>query len=224
MTASKVVAVTAPKAKIVTLISGGIDSPVAAYLIGQRPDIQIIPIYFDIYPPSDETSRIKTVRCCQKLGFKEIYILPHSQTLREIVENCWRKMTCIICRRMMLQVAERFARQLRAEALVTGESLGQVASQTLPNIYAVEEAIRIPVLRPLIGLDKEEVVSIAKRIGTYVDSTLPSNRCESAPKHPSTEAKLKRLLEEESRLNVERLVAQSLNGQRCISLINEAAS
>lgn len=216
------------KVKVVALISGGIDSPVAAYLVGQRPDIQIIPIYFDSYPLLDDTVRMKAIRCCQRLGkildFKEMYILPHSQTLMEIVENCWRKMTCIICRRMMLRVAERFACQLGAEALVTGESLGQVASQTLPNIYAVEEAIKIPVLRPLIGLDKEEAVSVAKRIGTYVDSTLPSSRCESAPKHPSTEAKLERLMEEESQLDVEKLIARSLNGQRRRSLLNETST
>jgi thiamine biosynthesis protein ThiI len=212
----------ADKAKVVALISGGIDSPVAAYLIGQHADSQIIPIFFDSYPLQDATARDITIRCCKKLAeylnFRELYILPHTHILEGILKNCWRKMTCILCRRMMLKVAERFAHQHGAEALVTGESLGQVASQTLHNIYAVEDAIKIPILRPLIGLDKEEVVSIAKKIGTYEISTLPSKGCKGAPKHPSTEAKLDRVMGEEKCLDLERLVDQALNGQRVVSL------
>ena len=211
--------------KVVALISGGLDSPVAVYLIGQRHDIQVIPLYFDSSPLTDDTGRVKAIRCCQRLGkildLREMYILPHNQTLEEIERNCWRKMTCIICRRMMLRVAERFARQIGAEALVTGESLGQVASQTLSNIYVEEETVKIPVLRPLIGVDKEEAVSIAKKIGTYADSILPASACKYAPKSPSTAAKLDRLVEEEKLLDLERLIVQSLNGQRRISLPNE---
>ena len=188
--------------KVLVLISGGIDSPVAAYLVG-RLGVEVIPVYFDNSPFSSIEAKSRAVECIKRLkevlGFKEAYIFPNGDNLKEFFEKCKRRFICVLCRRMMLRVAEKFALEVGASALVTGESLGQVASQTLQNILVEDKAVKIPVLRPLIGLNKEESVRIARKIGTYEISIRNVVSCTVNPKQPATKVKLNQILEEEKK-------------------------
>jgi len=200
--------------KLVSLISGGIDSPVAAYLM-LRKGQDIVALHFDNRPFTDDKQLNKARRVVKKLeeisGKKvKMYIVPHGQTQIQIARNTIRKLGCLLCRRMMYRVAEKVAEKEGASALVTGESLGQVASQTLRNIRNEEEAIRIPILRPLIGLDKVEIESIARKIGTYEISVAPGLCCTIVPQKPSTHSNLEAILKEEASLDLEGMASAAL--------------
>ena len=203
--------------KAVALISGGIDSPVAAYLLGSIPGVQIIPVYFDIQPFSNENAVKRVLACYTRLHeFLEmdgLHIIPHGSNLSEFIGRCSRRFTCILCKRMMLRLAECLARDVGAKVLVTGESLGQVASQTLVNTYLENEAVELPVLRPLYCLNKNEVVAIARKIGTYEHSIIPSG-CKAIPLKPATTAKLTAIHSEESKLNMPELISKALSAKR----------
>jgi thiamine biosynthesis protein ThiI len=202
--------------KLLSLISGGIDSPVATYMmLDQGAELEMV--HFDNRPFTDDGQFNKTktlVEHLEKLGNKKIitYIAPHKESHIAFGKSCKRNLHCVLCRRMMFRVAERLARERGAEALLTGESLGQVASQTLRNIKTESQAVEIPILRPLIGLDKIEIERIAKRIETYKISILPGMCCSIVPKRPSTYSKLEVVLEEESKVDIEGLVENSLEG------------
>jgi thiamine biosynthesis protein ThiI len=200
----------------IVLLSGGIDSPVAAYLMG-RQGMEIVLAHFDNRPfTSDEEidkARSLMSKLDAALGRRSTKLLvPHGRSQTEFTRCCKRNMECVLCRRMMLRVAERLAEKHRADCIVTGESLGQVASQTLANIYVEERATKLPVLRPLIGFDKVEIEKIAKDIGTYEISVMPGLCCTIAPKKPSTYSKLETALEEETRVDLERLASEEADG------------
>ncbi len=207
--------------KVLVLISGGIDSPVAAYLVG-RLGVEVIPVYFDNSPFSSIEAKSRAVECIKRLkevlDLKEAYIFPNGDNLKEFFEKCKRRFICVLCRRMMLRVAEKFALEVGASALVTGESLGQVASQTLQNILVEDKAVKIPVLRPLIGLNKEESVRIARKIGTYEISIRNVVSCTVNPKQPATKAKLNQILEEEKKLNIQKLMLNTVSKKQKIFL------
>jgi len=139
-------------------------------------------------------------------------MVPHGKAQTEFARNCRRNMECVLCRRMMLRVAERMAAKHGADCIVTGESLGQVASQTLTNIFVEERATKLPIIRPLIGFDKVEIEKIAKNIGTYEISILPGLCCTIAPKKPSTYSRLETALEEETRVDLENLADDEADG------------
>ncbi|VVB61179.1 tRNA sulfurtransferase [uncultured archaeon] len=134
------------------------------------------------------------------------FIIPHGMTLQAYKTNCDNKYTCIVCKRMMLRYAEAIAKKEKADAVIMGDSLGQVASQTLQNLRVVEQAVSIPILRPLIGFDKEDTIQIAKRIGTFDLSILPADGCGAVPIKPSTQARLEQILTEEQKININELV------------------
>lgn len=196
--------------KLVSLISSGIDSPVATYLMSAKAD-EIILVHGDNRPFTDEReinnflNLAKHLNKIMKCSTKIIVIL-HGKSLGEYKQNCDNKFTCVFCKRMLLRYAEKIAKQEKASAIVMGDSLGQVASQTLQNIKTIEQAVKIPVLRPLVGLDKEDIVKIAKEIGTYDLSILPSDGCSAVPNKPSTQAKLNKILEEENKIDISKLV------------------
>jgi thiamine biosynthesis protein ThiI len=202
--------------KLLSLISGGIDSPAATYLmLKQGAEIEMV--HFDNRPFTDDGQFNKTkalVGHLEKLGKGKIktYIVPHKESHIAFGKSCKRNLHCVLCRRMMFRVSERLARDKGAEAMLTGESLGQVASQTLRNIKTETQAVDIPILRPLIGLDKIEIEKIAKEIGTYEISILPGMCCSIVPKRPSTYSKLEVVLEEESKVDIQGLVESSLEG------------
>jgi thiamine biosynthesis protein ThiI len=198
------------------LLSGGIDSPVAAYLMG-RQGMETVLVHFDNRPfTSDqeiEKAKSLMLRLDDALGRKSLKLLvPHGKSQTEFARSCRRNMECVLCRRMMLRVAEKLAAKHGADCIVTGESLGQVASQTLANIYVEERATKLPIIRPLIGFDKVEIEKIAKEIGTYEISILPGLCCTIAPKKPSTYSKLETALEEETRVELEKLADEEASG------------
>ncbi|MEM3737728.1 MAG: hypothetical protein QXJ75_06595 [Candidatus Bathyarchaeia archaeon] len=209
--------------KFISLISGGLDSPVATYLVGVQRGVEIIPVHFDNYPFSERVTRLRALRCCSRLArlvkMEGLYVFPNGRNLVEFIEHCNRKLTCILCKRMMLRVTEKFAEEVGAAALVTGESLGQVASQTLTNMYVEGSAVSIPVFRPLIGLDKKEIVNLARKIGTYTDSISPASYCSGSPNKPATKSKLDKVLAEEEKVDMQTLLFKTLEGRERLELL-----
>jgi thiamine biosynthesis protein ThiI len=203
-------------AKLVSLISGGIDSPVAAYLMLRR-GVDLVAVHMDNRPFTDEKNLNKTLRLIrhlQNLTQRPIrtYVVPHGPNHIAFARNCERHLHCLFCRRMMYRIAERIAQKEGADGILTGESLGQVASQTLQNLMVENQVIRVPVVRPLIGLDKVEIIEIARKIGTYEISTLPSLCCTIVPKKPSTAARASDLHDEEQKIDLGALIEKSLGG------------
>jgi len=196
--------------KAVSLLSGGIDSPVASYY-GQRRGIKIIFLHFFTHKSSIKKIE-KIVKVLNKYQFKsKLYLVPFLGVQKEIFKKTEPKFCCLLCRRFMFKIAEILAKKERAEALITGENVGQVASQTLRNIGVIEEITKLPVLRPLIGMDKEDIINRAKEVGTFFVSILPQEfYCQKfLPKHPETKADLEKVKEEERKLNVEKLIKQA---------------
>jgi thiamine biosynthesis protein ThiI len=177
--------------RVLVLVSGGIDSPVAAYLALKR-GTRAHFVHFHSAPYTSDASVRKTEEIVEILnrhqGSSRMAIVPFGECQREIVARCDERLRVILYRRMMFRVAERIARRWRCLALVTGESLNQVASQTLENMAAIDRVAHLPVLRPLVGLDKQEIIDLAERAGTFETSILPHQDCCSflQPNHPAT--------------------------------------
>jgi len=200
--------------KFVSLVSSGIDSPVATYLLSKNAK-EIIIIHGDIRPFTDDRENEnfkKLVNHLDKITSCKVKIvkIPHGKSLKEFKQNCTDRYTCVFCKRMLLRYAEKIAEKEKADAIIMGDSLGQVASQTLQNIRVIDQSVSIPILRPLIGLDKEDVVKLAKEIGTYDLSILKSQRCTAVPNKPSTMAKIEPILNEESKINVKNLLNNAI--------------
>ena len=197
--------------RAVALISGGIDSPVAAYRMMQR-GCRLIFVHFHSAPYLDKTSQEKARQLVSELTRRQfhsrLYLIPFGEIQRQIVAAVARPLRVVLYRRMMLRIAEQVARREKAKALVTGESLAQVASQTLDNMAVIEQAARLPILRPLVGMDKQEIIDQARRIGTYDISSIPDQDCCQlfVPKHPATKAQPRDIEEDESRIDIEELV------------------
>ncbi|MEX0806435.1 MAG: tRNA uracil 4-sulfurtransferase ThiI [Candidatus Binatia bacterium] len=197
--------------RVVALISGGIDSPVAAYRMMQR-GCRLIFVHFHSAPYLDKTSQEKVRQLVSELTRRQfqsrLYMVPFGEIQRQIVAAVARPLRVVLYRRMMLRIAEQVARREKAQALVTGESLAQVASQTLENMSVIEQAALLPILRPLVGMDKQEIIDQARRIGTYEISSIPDQDCCQlfVPKHPATKARLADVEQDETRLDVEELI------------------
>jgi tRNA uracil 4-sulfurtransferase len=197
--------------RVVALISGGIDSPVAAYRMMQR-GCRLIFVHFHSTPYLDQTSQEKVRQLVAELTRRQfqsrLYLIPFGEIQRQIVAAVARPLRVVLYRRMMLRIAEQVARREKCQALITGESLAQVASQTLENMAVIEQAAQLPILRPLVGMDKQEIIDQARRIGTYEISSIPDQDCCQlfVPKHPATKARLADVQEDESRLDVEELI------------------
>ncbi|HEY7318176.1 MAG TPA: tRNA uracil 4-sulfurtransferase ThiI [Candidatus Binatia bacterium] len=197
--------------RVVALISGGIDSPVAAYRMMQR-GCRVIFVHFHSAPYQDKTSQEKVrhlVTILTRHQFRSrLYLVPFGEIQRQIVASVARPLRVILYRRMMLRIGEAIARKEKAKALVTGESLGQVASQTLDNMAVIQQATRLAILRPLVGMDKQEIIDQARRIGTFDISSIPDQDCCQlfVPKHPATKARFADLEADESKFNLSELV------------------
>ena len=197
--------------RLIALISGGIDSPVAAYRMMQR-GCRVIFVHFHSAPYQDNTSQEKVRQLITTLTrhqfLSRLYLVPFGEIQRQIVASVARPLRVVLYRRMMLRIAEMIARKEKAKALVTGESLGQVASQTLDNIVVVQQAARLPILRPLVGMDKQEIIDQARRIGTFEISAIPDQDCCQlfVPKHPATKARFADVEDDESKFAVNELV------------------
>jgi thiamine biosynthesis protein ThiI len=212
------------QSKVVCLLSGGIDSAVACWLVMKR-GCPVIPVYFDNAPLTDETTTAKALEVAKKLfewsiGFsRRVYVVPHGKNLQTFVEHAPRKLTCILCKRMMYRVAERVANRERAEGIVTGEAIGEQASQTLTNLRVLDEAsLEYPIHRPLLGFDKTETTELARKIGTFEISIQKAKSCCAAPSKPSTKAKLQIVKKAEEKLDMDQMVKESIETARIVTV------
>lgn len=196
--------------RVVSLISGGFDSPVAAYRMMQR-GCRIVFVHFHSAPYQDKTSQEKVRELIKILTrhqfLSRLYLVPFGEIQRQIVAAVARPLRVVLYRRMMLRIAEAIARREKAKALVTGESLGQVASQTLDNMAVIQQAARLPILRPLVGMDKQEIIDQSRRIGTFEISSVPDQDCCQlfVPKHPATKARFSDVESDEEKFDVKDL-------------------
>ncbi|MDD4779827.1 MAG: tRNA 4-thiouridine(8) synthase ThiI [Tissierellia bacterium] len=196
------------------LLSGGIDSPVAGYMIAKR-GVEIDALYFHTYPFTSERANEKVKELAEKLeeycGKIKLYSINILDVHKAIKQHCREDETTILARRFMMRIAEKIALEQGIDMLITGESLGQVASQTMKSMAVIENAINIPILKPVIGMDKTEIIDIARQIGTYDTSILPYDDCCSvfAPKNPVIKPKLQSILKSESNLDIEGLVEKA---------------
>ncbi len=197
------------------LLSGGIDSPVAAYMMAKR-GVELFGIHFFSYPYTSERAKQKVIELARLVGAYagniKIAMVPFTKIQEEIRANCKEEYFTLIMRRFMMYIAEQLAVSNNCGALITGESLGQVASQTMEALGVTENGITLPVLRPVIGMDKEEIVAIARRINTFETSILPYEDCCTVftPRHPRTKPKLEHILEEEKKLPFEALANEAI--------------
>ncbi|MEG6569174.1 tRNA uracil 4-sulfurtransferase ThiI [Thermoanaerobacterium thermosaccharolyticum] len=197
--------------RAVVLLSGGIDSPVAAWMMMKR-GVEIEAVYFHSPPYTQERAKDKVIDLCKKLSEygQDIYlhVVNFTDFQLAIYDKCPPKMTTIIMRRMMMRVAENIANKYGAKALVTGESLGQVASQTIESLYCTNAVTHMPVFRPLIGMDKSEIVEISQKIGTYDISIRPYEDCCTifVPKHPIIKPDLEEVIEGEKNIDYEKFI------------------
>ena len=203
--------------RAVTLLSGGIDSPVSSYMIARR-GIHLIPVHFFSFPYTSEQAKQKVLDLAKLLtdycGRLTVEIVPFTHIQEEIRAKCPEEYFTLIMRRFMMRIAEAIAEQNGCAALVTGEDLGQVASQTMEALRVTEAVVDLPVLRPLIGMDKKDIVEIARKIGTFDTSILPYEDCCTVftPRHPKTKPKLEDVEAAEAALDVDTLVAEALAG------------
>ena len=198
------------------LLSGGIDSPVAGYMIAKR-GVEIQGVHFHSHPYTSDRAKEKVIELaelmseyCDKI---KLHIVPFTEIQLAIIEKCPKNLLTIIMRRIMMRIAQRIAEQEGAQALITGESIGQVASQTIESLATTDAAVSTPVFRPVIGMDKEEIVTISKQIGTYETSILPYEDCCTifVPKHPKTKPTLAEVEEAETALiDLEDMIERSL--------------
>ena len=209
--------------RAVSLLSGGIDSPVSTYMIAKR-GIAIIPVHFFSFPYTSEMAKQKVLdlagiltKYCGKLM---VEIVPFTHIQEEIREHCPEEYFTLIMRRFMMRISQRIAELNGAKALVTGENLGQVASQTMEAMAVTQECISLPVLQPLIGMDKEEIITVARKIGTFKTSILPYEDCCTVftPRHPKTKPVVADVIEAESVLDIEGLVNEAVAGIERVKL------
>ena len=198
------------------LISGGIDSPVAGYMMAKR-GLELQAIHFAAPPYTSEYARQKVITLCREVGRYagriKLHVVGFTHVQEQIRDLCPEEYFTIIMRRYMMKIAERIAREEGCGALVTGESVAQVASQTLYALGCTDVATELPVLRPVIGMDKNEIIAVARRIGTFETSILPYEDCCTVftPRHPRTRPKLREVLRAEERLDEEALLADALS-------------
>lgn len=199
--------------RLVSLFSGGIDSPVAAWLMMKR-GAEVLPLFMDQRPHIGDSYVDRVEKAFQTVGEFvpsegfNLYIVPFGEVMSRIMESSVPSLRCVLCKRSMYRVASTFAAEMNARGIVTGESLGQVASQTLDNLYVIDGATALPVLRPLIGMDKVEIESIARRIGTYEVTARSVEGCTVVPEKPATRSRMDQVVELEEDLGLEGICAK----------------
>ena len=210
----------------VTLLSGGIDSPVSSYMIAKR-GVRLVPVHFFSFPYTSEQAKDKVIELGRQLteycGPMTLDVVPFTHIQEEIRDKCPEEYFTLIMRRFMMRIAERIAYNAGAKAIVTGENLGQVASQTMEAMASTQAVIDMPVLQPLIGMDKEEIITLSRKIGTFETSILPYEDCCTVftPRHPKTHPKLSDVEAAESVLDIDALVDEAFKGIERIELENE---
>ena len=210
----------------VTLLSGGIDSPVSTYMIAKR-GVHLIPVHFFSFPYTSQQAKDKVIELGRLLteycGKMTMEVVPFTHIQEEIRDKCPEEYFTLIMRRFMMRIAEQIAQRSNAKAIVTGENLGQVASQTMEAMASTQAVMTLPILQPLIGMDKEEIVERARQIGTFETSILPYEDCCTVltPRHPRTRPKISEVERAESKLDIDALVAEAIEGIERIELDHE---
>ncbi len=210
----------------VTLLSGGIDSPVSTYMIARR-GVRLIPVHFFSFPYTSEQAKEKVIELTRLLtawcGRMDLEVVPFTHIQEEIRDKCPEEYFTLIMRRFMMRIAERIALDVGAKAIVTGENLGQVASQTMEAMASTQAVLHMPVLQPLVGMDKEEIVRLSRKIGTFDTSILPYEDCCTVftPRHPRTRPTVAEVEKAEAALDVDALVEEALRGVERIPVRHE---
>ena len=205
------------------MLSGGIDSPVAGYMMCKR-GMKLSSVHFHSYPYTGEAAKEKVITLGKMVGEYSagmtLYVVKFTKIQEAIHERCAEDLMITMMRRFMMRITERLALKHGGQAIITGESLGQVASQTVESITSSNSVVTMPVFRPLIAFDKLETIEIAEKIGTYETSILPYEDCCTVflPKYPAIKPKMDRILKEEARLDVESLIEEALNDVEVIHL------
>ncbi len=209
--------------KAMLLLSGGIDSPVAGWMVAKR-GVRIEAVHYHSYPFTSERAKEKVIeltrilsRYCGKIRVHNINLLPIQ---KEINEKCPPEEMTILSRRFMMKIAEKLALQRGCDGLITGESIGQVASQTVQGLTVTNAAVTMPVFRPLIATDKTDIVELARKIGTFETSILPYEDCCTVflPKRPVTKPKLERMILSENKLDVEALIQEAIENVEILEI------
>jgi len=205
------------------LLSGGIDSPVAAWMIAKR-GVLISAVHFQSPPYTSERAKDKVLALgrilSESLCGLNVHLVPFTALQMQIHERCHADYTTVIMRRCMMRIANQIAKQERAQGLVTGESIGQVASQTMHALQCTDSVAELPVYRPLIGFDKQEIIDLAIKIGTFETSSLPYEDCCTVftPRHPATKPKMDIILDGEAKLDMDALIAEALADTEIVKL------
>lgn len=208
--------------RAISLLSGGIDSPVASFLT-MRKGVRLTLVHFHAYPETSKESINKVIEIARLLSRYQpkikLYLVPFASAQREILINNLPENRMILYRRLMLKISSKIAQKERCSAVVTGESLGQVASQTIENIRVIEEGCEFLILRPLISEDKENIIKKAKMIGSYDISILPHDDCcvRFIPQHPKTKADIAEIMDEERKIDINKTVDQALKEAEAVT-------
>jgi tRNA uracil 4-sulfurtransferase len=197
--------------KGILLLSGGFDSPVAGHLMSHQ-GLSLIAAHFSLEPITDDSAAVKARTLCRILGLPSLYVVRVGKAFAEVAHLANRRFYFVLTKRLMVRLADEIGDREGADVLLTGENLGQVSSQTLASLRAIDAVARRPVLRPLIGFDKQEIVNRAREIGTYEVSRGPEICDLLGPPRPSTHARMEQILAEEAKLDVPRLVGDCLSG------------
>ena len=209
--------------RAVSLLSGGIDSPVSSYMIAKR-GVALEMVHFFSYPYTSPEAKEKVLELARLLtpwcGHLTVHVVPFTAIQEELRRSCPEEMFTLVMRRFMMRIAQRVAKRCGAKALVTGESLGQVASQTMDAMTVTGQVVSIPVLRPVVGMDKEEIVQISRKIGTYDTSILPYEDCCTVftPRHPRLRPTVEEADAAETGLDIEAMVQAAVDGIERIRL------
>ena len=206
------------------LISGGIDSPVAGYMMARR-GLELTAVHFYSYPYTSERARDKVVDLAKIVarysGPIKLHLVPFTEIQLAIYEKCPPKETTVLMRRLMMKIAQLWAEKDGARALITGEALGQVASQTLESLCVTNDAVTMPVFRPLIGFDKNDIVAIAKKIDTFNTSILPYEDCCTVfvPQHPVTKPDVQKMRESEALVDFSEMIQRAMENTETVTAI-----
>ena len=206
--------------KLVALISGGFDSPVASYIMAKRgADVVLLHMDNGIYSSKKEIEKVRKItERLREVTDKEfpLYVLNHEANQTLIKERCEHSYQCVMCKRTMQFVAKEFSKKHGCSGIIMGDSLGQVASQTLRNIRAEGSGLDFPIVRPLIGMDKTEIIDIARKIGTYDISAVQAGGCGVVPQKPVTEARTDKVLELQSKLDYEKMISDCVESAKLV--------
>lgn len=199
------------------LLSGGIDSPVAGYMVAKR-GMELDCVHFFSHPYTSERAKLKVIELAKQLSFYtnriNLFIVPFTKIQEEIRKNCPEELFTLIMRRFMMSISEKIAIDNHSYALVTGECIGQVASQTIMSLAVTDNAVNMPVFRPVIGMDKEEIITYARKIGTFETSILPYEDCCTVftPKHPKTKPSIEEVVTAQQVLDINGLIEEAFLG------------